>query len=1383
MTVCLYKCLTAAGLQRHYARFTLMGVYQATHLSTLRMEDYALLGVCSMEDRARLFQLVQLVKSLDIRNLTYDDIGIYNESHYEGSDAIFPAHNSSFSPDGYGNPDGDGRKDADESGAFRCISNGSHCRPSSVRRRLDFSAENTDHRLCCRFEDTIHVYASHNRNDDQVHESVSATPIQPGFRSSAVMSDLRHANNSNLNERSFDSHNGESIKHITRGTSVFNSHIRLLPKSKTLNNTRPAPVTLESSNNKPSSQKDRKAISRKKICSTVMSKPTPVYEAKRTAGYNYGLPLSSPQAAKHVEGQRISVCVRKRPLTRAECRRGEADVVTTPSGECVVVHESKEAVDLTEYILQHTFHFDQVFGEESSNEEVYEKTAYPLVQHMLSGGKATCFAYGQTGAGKTHTMLGSPPRGTGLYALAVRDIFAHLSATRASRLVYVSFFEIYCGQLYDLLEHRKRLFAREDGKKMVHISGLRDVRVDSVSSLLKVISQGTAARTQGMSGVNPLSSRSHALLQIQLRDLNQQIAGRIWFVDLAGSERASDAKEPNKQSRMEGAEINQSLLALKECIRSLDKEESHTPFRQSKLTQVLKDSFVGDSMTCMIANISPGSSTIEHTLNTLRYADRVKELRGQTGPVGRGRRSVSDKNNSSGSGSNRRNVGTLKNPNLGNRNLNFSPRAPTTRSHMWDTVFCSTPKKTTCGEGTQPRDRKDVPLKHISPMRGWLTPGDGRCLGKGPELRRDSRPENERYNDIHGCCVKGKHSRAWGMLGQQNKGKVSGADLAVCEGECGFHPKKESHQRTVKGRKAEEPEGKEMRRQVDSCRDEEEVKERELYKADSYEKVKRLREYHEQLQRFLPSPASSSVYPLSPSARPSSSSLLHSSHSSFFTQMDPCLEETSHVQTETSTNNGENVTEEDKRESERKVMAGAAAKVTMRREDKRPSGRKGGEIRCCWVGSTEMESVGVIPTNAEANLSCRHDSEVREDVRLQRLESRDRAWSQEQKGVSDHCSRNPLFDSPHLQAIAERPLSPVCEDNSKMSVLPQDGVCRDSLSCIVDPLSICQLDVDQQAAQGDNSNTSICPDKSDGGKDGRRETGKGCPCYVDKVEELMNDEYAEFDLSPLALPHLEILEMNTCAISDTPTAAVHRERQKNITTTVSGRGANKPSSIYDHVNNEKKQSTLGKNESQSVIKPGASPFIQSTDDSGSHSSHNTLESVHNMPSKPFSNVSSQHSGALSGYLNSAPPNYSNSSKVVVEPNNPAELSIDQQIEPTIRLFTMDKLDHARFSIIEAHLEQLKEMEAICHKEGELLCQQHDMAFVEFVHKLAEILEKKARCVHSMRAQLRACLKTNHHPTQDDYDNAIMCSYLMERKSLARLGILTQDLHATRQQRN
>lgn len=102
------------------------------------------------------------------------------------------------------------------------------------------------------------------------------------------------------------------------------------------------------------------------------------------------------------------------------------------------------------------------------------------------------------------------------------------------------------------------------------------------------------------------------------------------FIDLAGSERGADVTETNKQTRMDGAEINKSLLALKECIRALDLDKKHTPFRGSKLTLVLKDSFTGNCKTVMIGNISPASSACEHTLNTLRYADRVKELKRPT---------------------------------------------------------------------------------------------------------------------------------------------------------------------------------------------------------------------------------------------------------------------------------------------------------------------------------------------------------------------------------------------------------------------------------------------------------------------------------------------------------------------------------------------------------------------------------------------------------------------------------------------------------------------------------------------------------------------------------------------------------------------------------
>ena len=146
---------------------------------------------------------------------------------------------------------------------------------------------------------------------------------------------------------------------------------------------------------------------------------------------------------------------------------------------------------------------------------------------------------------------------------------------------------------------------------------------------METIANGLQSRTSGVTGANADSSRSHAILQLQLKNARDQQKeyGKMSFIDLAGSERGADTIDQNKQTRLDGAEINKSLLALKECIRALDLEKKHTPFRGSKLTQVLKDSFTGDSKTTMIANVSPANSCCEHTLNTLRYADRVKELK------------------------------------------------------------------------------------------------------------------------------------------------------------------------------------------------------------------------------------------------------------------------------------------------------------------------------------------------------------------------------------------------------------------------------------------------------------------------------------------------------------------------------------------------------------------------------------------------------------------------------------------------------------------------------------------------------------------------------------------------------------------------------------
>ncbi|XP_036595605.1 kinesin-like protein KIF24 [Trichosurus vulpecula] len=352
------------------------------------------------------------------------------------------------------------------------------------------------------------------------------------------------------------------------------------------------------------------------------------------SGYNYGVPHSyvreniSEKDNVWTETEKIRVCVRKRPLGLREERRGEINIITVEDKETLLVYEKKEAVDLTQYILQHVFYFDEVFGETCTNQDVYMKTTHPLIQHIFKGGNATCFAYGQTGAGKTYTMIGTH-QNPGLYALASEDIFRQIDLAQPRRdlSVWISFYEIYCGQLYDLLNGRKRLFAREDSKHVVQIVGLQELPVDSVDLLLQVILKGGKERSTGATGVNSDSSRSHAIIQIQIKDSAKRTFGRISFIDLAGSERAADARDSDKQTKIEGAEINQSLLALKECIRALDQEHAHTPFRQSKLTQVLKDSFIGNSKTCMIANVSPSHMATEHTLNTLRYADRVKELK------------------------------------------------------------------------------------------------------------------------------------------------------------------------------------------------------------------------------------------------------------------------------------------------------------------------------------------------------------------------------------------------------------------------------------------------------------------------------------------------------------------------------------------------------------------------------------------------------------------------------------------------------------------------------------------------------------------------------------------------------------------------------------
>ncbi|KAK6913769.1 Kinesin motor domain, partial [Dillenia turbinata] len=351
-----------------------------------------------------------------------------------------------------------------------------------------------------------------------------------------------------------------------------------------------------------------------------------------------GVPTNEKENTRENNVAKIKVVVRKRPLNKKELAKREDDIVTVYDNAYLTVHEPKLKVDLTAYVEKHEFCFDAVLDENVTNDEVYQTTVEPIIPTIFQRTKATCFAYGQTGSGKTYTMQPLPLR-------AAEDLvrLLHQPIYRNQRFkLWLSYFEIYGGKLFDLLSDRKKLCMREDGRQQVCIVGLQEFEVSDVQIVKEFIEKGNAARSTGSTGANEESSRSHAILQLAVKkhsevkesrrnnDGNEskggKLVGKISFIDLAGSERGADTTDNDRQTRIEGAEINKSLLALKECIRALDNDQIHIPFRGSKLTEVLRDSFVGNSKTVMISCISPNAGSCEHTLNTLRYADRVKSL-------------------------------------------------------------------------------------------------------------------------------------------------------------------------------------------------------------------------------------------------------------------------------------------------------------------------------------------------------------------------------------------------------------------------------------------------------------------------------------------------------------------------------------------------------------------------------------------------------------------------------------------------------------------------------------------------------------------------------------------------------------------------------------
>ena len=330
------------------------------------------------------------------------------------------------------------------------------------------------------------------------------------------------------------------------------------------------------------------------------------------------------------EQHKIFVCVRKRPIFQKEIQNGEIDCITALNPK-VCVYDCKMKIDgITKYIDANEFYFDNVFNEYEDTNLLYNCSVKPAIKLLLQGGVVTCFAYGQTGSGKTFTMKG-------IQDSAIDSLFSEFEDKFE---FYVSFFEIYSGRLYDLLNNRNKVMALEDKNQKVQIFGLEQKKVSTPQEMKDVVEYANTMRTTHNTVTNETSSRSHAICNFVIREKNKpdDEYAKLTLVDLAGSERATETQSNNKSRLAEGAEINKSLLALKECIRGLDarkttgNSEQHVPFRTSKLTLVLRDSFISKSnisKIIMISCISPGYSSANHTINTLRYSDRLKEKTSQ----------------------------------------------------------------------------------------------------------------------------------------------------------------------------------------------------------------------------------------------------------------------------------------------------------------------------------------------------------------------------------------------------------------------------------------------------------------------------------------------------------------------------------------------------------------------------------------------------------------------------------------------------------------------------------------------------------------------------------------------------------------------------------
>ena len=282
------------------------------------------------------------------------------------------------------------------------------------------------------------------------------------------------------------------------------------------------------------------------------------------------------------------------------------------------------------------FTFDRIFGSDSTQEQIFEVIAKPIILAAFEGINGTLFCYGQTSSGKTFTMEGIHGDAVlmGIIPRMMEFVFDFISkgSSDIEFSVKCQYYQIYNEKIQDLLDPRKNdLAIREDKNKGIWVEDCTEAYVGGVEEMYSVFSQGTGNRTVAATKMNKGSSRSHSLFAVTIFQRNtitgSSKTGRIYFVDLAGSEKMSKTGIEGGLGLKEAQNINKSLMTLGMVINALTEGAKHVPYRDSKLTRVLQESLGGNSMTNLIITCSPNYINQAESLSTLRFGQRAKLIK------------------------------------------------------------------------------------------------------------------------------------------------------------------------------------------------------------------------------------------------------------------------------------------------------------------------------------------------------------------------------------------------------------------------------------------------------------------------------------------------------------------------------------------------------------------------------------------------------------------------------------------------------------------------------------------------------------------------------------------------------------------------------------